>query len=654
MTTLQDRSLVEDMHQLNVQDSDDDGQPLFQPSSRPAQFVKPAIVAPFNHNVPTEFQTTQALYGRYLQKVYLEGYVEKKNEFAMDGQPCQEPWSRWYMELCGPSLLLWPDVEDQTTPQLINIVEAAVEMFEEGSVFSLNSAGANQFLFSTEIANQWIAAIRLSTFESIRIQEIFTYRLLSSQADLLAKPINKMEGAVQIRFEGAWDKYWVVISDKTKKLFSGKKPSSGKIQIYESKKAKSPLQTFISVSQLHVIYPEPPQAIDSATVFKIVGKTEEKDITCFIMVPSRELSPWVVSVMDVFKLHGRPLHLLDDATNPQSLNFGETLQSPSLFLSLSEVLAGQDPTSALQQKAKQQRANTRASQSQMGLIHQIPGANQTAPRNQRGSVLPPPHMNMTQRAPNASLNVPSKSGGLASSGASINAPSLSGSRRVVYASDDEEEEDEEEDKESDSDESVTKTHTKPNTLTALPATDESSFKNSVLEDIEKKNPTQTSFSSKGKESEEEKPRAPRHKTTQISDSEDDDEEEEEEEEEGYSDSDDDVPIHQSRQSMYNQSVYNDQYMYDGQYYDDGYPITEDGPVIPQLGDHFATQNSLLDTFRPDYPSARDQEGYARATGQPLIQVPNKPPEPRSGLITTTHDATANDGLWHDESTHDEL
>ncbi|KAG1060751.1 hypothetical protein G6F42_027877 [Rhizopus arrhizus] len=71
-----------------------------------------------------------------------------------------------------------------------------------------------------------------------------------------------------------------------------------------------------------------------------------------------------------------------------------------------------------------------------------------------------------------------------------------------------------------------------------------------------------------------------------------------------------------------------------QYFDeDGYPIIdEDGPVIPQLGDRFATQNSLLDTYRPDRASAHDQEGYARATGQPLIQVPNKPPEPRAGLV----------------------
>ncbi|KAL0092942.1 hypothetical protein J3Q64DRAFT_1722250 [Phycomyces blakesleeanus] len=59
---------------------------------------------------------------------------------------------------------------------------------------------------------------------------------------------------------------------------------------------------------------------------------------------------------------------------------------------------------------------------------------------------------------------------------------------------------------------------------------------------------------------------------------------------------------------------------------------EDGPIIPQLGDRFATQNSLLDMYRPDHPTAREQEGYARATGQPLIQLPNKQSEPRAGLV----------------------
>ncbi|KAJ2964885.1 hypothetical protein NQZ79_g314 [Umbelopsis isabellina] len=58
----------------------------------------------------------------------------------------------------------------------------------------------------------------------------------------------------------------------------------------------------------------------------------------------------------------------------------------------------------------------------------------------------------------------------------------------------------------------------------------------------------------------------------------------------------------------------------------------EGPAIPVLGDNFARSNSLLDQYQQEQLTAREQEEYARATGQPLIQVPHKPPEPSTGLL----------------------
>ncbi|CAO3617496.1 unnamed protein product [Cunninghamella echinulata] len=136
-------------------------------------------------------------------------------------------------------------------------------------------------------------------------------------------------------------------------------------------------------------------------------------------------------------------------------------------------------------------------------------------------------------------------------------------------------------------------------------------------------------------------------------------EEEEEEEEDYSSDDDDKKISDLRQQgsssqlllANQQDQYYDQHpedaMYDpstGMYYNPAqheYPqfgvhadiqIDEDGPVIPELGSNFATQNSLLDTYRPDHPNARDQIEYARQTGSTLLHVPEKPPEPSMGLV----------------------
>lgn len=59
---------------------------------------------------------------------------------------------------------------------------------------------------------------------------------------------------------------------------------------------------------------------------------------------------------------------------------------------------------------------------------------------------------------------------------------------------------------------------------------------------------------------------------------------------------------------------------------------DDAPIIPQLGTHFATQNSLLDMYRPDQAPARMQEEYARASGQPLVSLSSKPVQDRSGLV----------------------
>ncbi|KAI8146745.1 hypothetical protein BJV82DRAFT_576268 [Fennellomyces sp. T-0311] len=84
--------------------------------------------------------------------------------------------------------------------------------------------------------------------------------------------------------------------------------------------------------------------------------------------------------------------------------------------------------------------------------------------------------------------------------------------------------------------------------------------------------------------------------------------------------------------MYNQ--------YDQYYYQQnnnlarGQPvIDEDGPVIPQLGENFANPHSLLGSVRQDQgASIRDQAEYAKATGQPLVQLAQKQSAPRAGLV----------------------
>lgn len=740
-------------------------------SAKPANFIKPAAPQSNKSIVPQDMHVIQDLYENYSQKVYLEGYLYKKNDLTVDGKPMGDPtWSNFYVELCGPVLTLWDTTEGNTDenimPQYINITDSTVELIgrsgEPGreNVFSLNSAGANRYLFDVPDYNallNWVCAIRLSCFECCRLHEIYTRNFItrSAYSDLLAKPTNKMEGFVQVRFTGTteWVKYWVVVSDRKeeKKLFGKKSVQSrGQMMFYETKKSKTPVMTMVNIVQAYTIYPESPQLIDLATMLKVEGSTftvkangeqqHAAPTAALIMANSpRELVQWIVGTYDAFKLYGRPSKLIEDTSNINSLNFGEPTNGtlPRLFLEVPEVIHVnmRDETlidnkakfagillQKMQQRQQSQQGNYRQSQQPMGLIHQIPGNqmfNSPTPGNgQRMSVMPgyPTQSSSQQLRSMSNQGAPQPQ-------QRSNAPP----GRVIYASDEEteEEEDDEEEEEEDSDnDSIfkpSKNITRESLSLPALSTEDDGFASSILGGIEKKKetapinsplPTSTLSSNaslplkeepaqepvsvnkdKGKQpanevddfgisdSEDEAPRPaptaavrrpkPNMAPTQVSlsgsddESGSEDEEEDDDDDEGsYSGSDGDAPLHgrhpqdqqhhlqqqqQQQQTYYNNNYQFDEYgnplmqpqwdgnsMYpdDQAYYDeDGYPmVDEDGPIIPQLGDRFATQNSLLDSYRPDHPSARDQEGYARATGQPLIQVPNKPPEPRAGLV----------------------
>ncbi|KAI7894166.1 uncharacterized protein EV154DRAFT_499528 [Mucor mucedo] len=722
-----------------------DDEPLYQhPSARPSNFIKPAAAQSNKSIIPQDMHVVQDLYDNYSQKVYIEGYVYKKNDLTVDGKSFGDPnWSKVYAELCGPVLTLWDtefEQDENVMPQYVNITDSNVQLLgrlnDRENVLSLNSAGANRYFIDVSDPNtlvNWVCALRLSCFECSRLQEIYTKIFISRSlySDILSKQMNKMEGLVQVRFTGTteWQKLWVVVSDRKeeKKLF-GKKSvkSKGQMTFYESKKAKSPIMTMVNVVQAYTIFPDSPQLIDLATMLKVEGFDGESPTSVSIQASTpKELVQWIIGTFDAFKLYGRPTKLIDDSNNISALNFGEPMNGyglPRLFLEIPEVihLNFKDET-LLDNKAQfagillsklqsiqQQHMSYRQSQQPMGLINQIPSGqpiynNQSPvrPNSQRISTIPGYPNQQQGRSPINSIHSQQQSQRMNPA-----------SGRVIYASDEDSEEDEDEDDDDESDhDSVYKPQKHPTRESlSLPtmSTEDDGFASSILGNIEKKSVSSstkqatesihssntslpapiTSPVSVPKEkpsvsedefglsgSEDEAPRVPttpvarrpkpKMAATQvsISGSDDDDDEEEEDddddEENSFSGSDDDIPIHQQggrhpsqgqqQQQQYNGYPYDDygnpqmhpQWepgmapdMYHEAYFDeDGYPIIdEDGPIIPSLGDRFATQNSLLDSYRPDRPSAHDQEGYARATGQPLIQVPNKPPEPRAGLV----------------------
>ncbi|KAI9468280.1 MAG: hypothetical protein EXX96DRAFT_462107, partial [Benjaminiella poitrasii] len=348
---------------------------------RPAQFIKPSKSEKIIDLPPTEFTHVHKLVKAYTQKVYMEGYLHKRNDLNSNGSSCaQKKWSLWYVELCGPVLTLWDTTEiaqsQEIYPQYINITDSTVSVEKcltaesRENLFSLNSAGANRFLLqadNSESLYSWISAIRLSCFECSRIQEIYTRAFITRShfKPLLASSNERtlVEGFVQARFPGAtgWKKFWAVTSNhKVQKRLFNKKivPTDGQIMFFESKKAKYPIMTLESVVQAYTVYPESPKLINMATLFKVEGSlyknksnTQRQLISssssALVMTSNtKELVQWLVGIFDTFKLYGRPGTLIDDPKHPNALNFGDipgilreddVENSPTLFLELQEI-----------------------------------------------------------------------------------------------------------------------------------------------------------------------------------------------------------------------------------------------------------------------------------------------------------------------------
>ncbi|OZJ06199.1 hypothetical protein BZG36_00977 [Bifiguratus adelaidae] len=272
------------------------------------------------------------------------------------------------------------------------------------NVFALNTAGANRFYLSCPdqaTLNQWISAIRLASFEIAKLHEIYTRCLctnshlpllsgvhspLSDPSSAISSALSNLhatfkevlvtttsgqfEGHVQARLMGKtdWQKYWLVITSdqgpgklasgkgSLSSIFSGTKKTpprsktSGFAQcfLYANRKSKEPIVTITAVHQAYAVYPETPQLVDKATIFKLEGNMLNsqspqsssfqqnspssfdgfgQQSSGFLLLMSsspREMASCLVTIWNAFQLYGRPQQLLDSAADPRSLIFGAT------------------------------------------------------------------------------------------------------------------------------------------------------------------------------------------------------------------------------------------------------------------------------------------------------------------------------------------
>ncbi|BGP01263.1 hypothetical protein NBRC10513v2_002214 [Rhodotorula toruloides] len=219
-------------------------------------------------------------------KFYAEGFLMKKVEAGPDGKAptgADGQWAKWFVQLSGTIMSTWnaADMEDAACnnrtvpPQYLNLQDAFVHPFPphgRGSKsptqfqFALNSAGANRILFcapSLQSLTMWINAIRLSTWERSRCNEIWTGSLLGLREP---KPLGwqgfdaglpaagggkatpgRFEGWLKVRLPGdtEWRRVWAVLfrgsSVPTRSSIVG---GPAAVQAEEKKSRRSSLLSF--------------------------------------------------------------------------------------------------------------------------------------------------------------------------------------------------------------------------------------------------------------------------------------------------------------------------------------------------------------------------------------------------------------------------
>ncbi|KAL9933447.1 hypothetical protein V8E36_007623 [Tilletia maclaganii] len=247
--------------------------------------VRPAV-APIKFK-SQDLRDALALHDAHTRKVYMEGYLSRRDELNPQGKALHpgDDRSRWtlcFLQLCGTVLSVWSVAEmtkaaaegREVPPSYIDITDAFVDYLgvlvedvpipppqpmrriQHDNVFTLNSAGQNRIHFCVEgnvgrrLVQAWINAIRLASWEKMRLEEIYTGALLRTRLSAIASqqaaaqglgppgpdgtimgpdgtplpPLKlitplvkgKMEGWIKARFMGSteWQKCYLVLQER--------------------------------------------------------------------------------------------------------------------------------------------------------------------------------------------------------------------------------------------------------------------------------------------------------------------------------------------------------------------------------------------------------------------------------------------------------
>lgn len=345
----------------------------------------------FQHNVyasklskdtPPEMVPILTLLNAHQTREYYDGYFMLLNDLNTDGKPVHDRrWMEVYGKLTGTILSIW-DADSlneantgggEPTPTYINITDATFKSISTlpspsgdlNNIVVLSTTSKNRYLLqfaSPTTLQDWTAALRLSVFEYTSLQEAYTGALLSAKGSrlngirtLLSETKYRHEDWVSVRFGSGmpWKKCWTIITPDDKKNKKEKYAPMGTIAFFEDKKKtkKPPLATITAAYSGYAVYPQSSVLVNNSTLIKVEGKVifgdsngEEKESPIFLMpephpgvLGFETLIRFLIPVLDVFKLYGRPKRLNADKADMRSLLFGMPTLPRTQYLDRSDL-----------------------------------------------------------------------------------------------------------------------------------------------------------------------------------------------------------------------------------------------------------------------------------------------------------------------------
>lgn len=247
------------------------GQRPASPTGSVTRSIRTAA-APLTFKSP-ELRSALGLQDAQSKKIYMEGYLSRRDHLNADGKPLAmtDPKKRWHLcfvQLSGTVLSVWSvqQMEEaarqgtEVPPSYINVTDCFVDYIgtitetpqevpgtrgRYENVFAVNTAGQNRILFGVEgavgrrLVQAWVNGIRLASWEKVRLEEIYTGSLVRARLGAVSaqqatsgpggapgdvemsikSPLSKggrMEGWVKARFMGSteWKKSWLVLTEK--------------------------------------------------------------------------------------------------------------------------------------------------------------------------------------------------------------------------------------------------------------------------------------------------------------------------------------------------------------------------------------------------------------------------------------------------------